>query len=119
MEHIAPEITVELAIAAYQKTGFEPVQDHFFLEESGGMCACLVGVLYAACGNELENIVLDAGKAETFAHQRYGRSYANGMISGFDGSEFNENNSESWQNGHRKGREIWEGVKHLIKEETE
>lgn len=100
-------ITPEIALQAFEETGFKPVQEWFY--DVGG-CACAIGAISVCKGN-----VADEFTAINFANKEFGRMYSLGFQMGFDGERkpITAYIFKPLRTGYEDGIAAWETVKHL------
>lgn len=109
-------ITPEEAVAAYAKTGFEPIRGEYFGDSCKAGCgigAYTVAFLgYRPCGVDAANVSAAMSKAG------FSNDYRRGFACGFDGDRL----PESWvkdtdtPTGYADGKAAWDAVRIARKE---
>jgi len=95
------EVTLEMVKTAYEKTGLKPTRYHLICDGS----ACLIGALAISEGVTVSHEIYK------WAWERFGISYADGLISGFDGHIFeSEILPGRFLQGYLHGKEIAKAI---------
>lgn len=106
-------ITLQEALAAYEKTGFGLTKGRYFIKKTN--CACAQGAFAVAnLGVSPATAKRDFDVIKVFLDSGFSAAYLEGFALGFDGRKATHDDPD-YLLGYSDGQSVWDAVKHRAK----